>query len=76
MVEQKVDYFRAPKVILQIVLAFRMQQFFQHGCSRGTFRDRLQKFRRRLRDRVISQQRFAQRFGRLCGQHWFVAFCC
>src|SRR5207244_571485 len=59
MIEQKINHFRAPQIIFEIVFAVRAQQFLEHGSRVRAFGNRFQKLRRRLRNGIIAQKSFA-----------------
>src|SRR5438874_13377465 len=61
MIQEEIDYFHPPKVSLKVVFAVWREKVPQGRRSGSSLGNGPQKLRRRLRDAVIAQQRFAQR---------------
>src|SRR5215469_13378010 len=61
MLNKKIDYLHTPEVRLEILFAVWSEKIMQCWRSAGALGDRFQKLRRRLRDTVVAQQRFAER---------------
>ena len=60
MLDQEIDHLQTPDIIVEIVSAIFMQQLLQERRRRSALGDRAEKFRGRLRDAVLAQQRLAQ----------------
>ena len=63
MLGQEVDHLHAPEVTVEVFLPFRIEQLGDQRRRARPFGDHFQKFRRRLGDAAIAEERFAQ--GRL-----------
>ena len=74
MLIQKINHLHAPKISLQIFLAFQLEQVFQQQRRVRAFSDRFQEFRGRLCDATIAQQRFAQSGVAFWSFHRLIAF--
>lgn len=75
MLDQEIDYFHSPQIFLKIQLAFGFEQLGQQWRAIDCFRrDRLQKFRSRLRDAAVAKQNLAQRFFSGCSFDGLLTF--
>ena len=61
MFNQEIDHFHSPKITVEVFLSLRIEQLGEQRRRVRAFRDHFQKFRRRLGDAAIAEERFTQR---------------
>ena len=66
MLIQKINHFHAPKISIQIFLAFRLEQVFQQQRRVRALGNRFQELWCGMGDGIVAQKRFAKAFLSFC----------